>query len=174
MPDDTCAEDWDATPAAILHRQAIMAAGLATIFVVAAVRGLVRLPGRALQRLASSPPTGAQGPRGGEVAPGALRISRPSGRPFCPGCTSLMLANRDVPGGWVCNYCGVDVPPPAVLWRVIRAPDGTLAILSDRQPGPRVGQPGELSGWTEVNDPPAWVGFEAALEMARRHNEGRR
>lgn len=49
MPDDTHPhpEDWDATPVATLHRQAIMAAVLATVLAVAALRGLVRQPGRA-------------------------------------------------------------------------------------------------------------------------------
>ena len=63
-------------------------------------------------------------------------------------------------------------PVASVRWRVVVAPDGTLAVLSDRQPGPRVGQPGELSGWREACDPVRWTGFEIALQAAREHNTG--
>ena len=68
----------------------------------------------------------------------------------------------------------MSLPGDGALWRAVVAPDGMLAVLSDRAPGPRLGQPGELSDWIELDDPPAWVGFDAALETAREWNEGRR
>lgn len=66
------------------------------------------------------------------------------------------------------------LPGDGALWRAVVAPDGTYAVLSDRTPGPRIGRWDELGGWLELSDPPAWVDFDAALEMARAWNDGRR
>lgn len=62
-------------------------------------------------------------------------------------------------------------------WRVVRAPvsryqDGPrYSVLSDREPGPRVGKPGELHGWEETwGDDVFWPTFEEACFSAASCN----
>lgn len=51
-------------------------------------------------------------------------------------------------------------------WRVVTAPDGSAAVLSDIQPGPVMGAPGGLSGWAEASDPAEWGSFLWACNVA--------
>ena len=102
----------------------------------------------------------------------------------------VQLVARTVRGAWLAARTRVSVvlieagmrvgPQPPMregvrrdpVWRVVTCPRGSAAVLSDRQPGPRVGQPGELSGWREACDPVRWTGFEIALQTAREWNQG--
>lgn len=73
------------------------------------------------------------------------------------------------------DACGAGVAPESLsgdgaLWRLLNAPDGRYAILSERQPGPRVGESGSLGDWLELSDPPEWLTFEDACQLAARHN----
>lgn len=69
-----------------------------------------------------------------------------------------------------------DAPPPpdtltsdGALWRAVLAPDGTRAVLSSREPGPRVGE-GDLRAWAEVTDPLEWGEFEDTAAEVRWWN----
>lgn len=76
---------------------------------------------------------------------------------------------RDARGAWVAPE---SLTGDGALWRLLNAPDGRYAILSDRQPGPRVGESGSLTDWLELADPPEWLTFEdACAEMARRNGK---
>lgn len=58
------------------------------------------------------------------------------------------------------------------VWRVVMCPKGSAAVLSDREPGPEIGQPGQLERWQDAGEGERGLTFEkACAEMARRNGK---
>lgn len=100
------------------------------------------------------------------------------------------LVARSVRGAWLAARTRASValieagmrvgPPPPMregarqdpVWRVVTCPRGTAAVLSDREPGPAIGQSGQLERWQDAGEGERGLTFEdACAEMARRNGK---